>query len=180
MPAPKALLLACTTLLGACARDPHLVEWQVPDTRLVVQMPQPVTTTSKTVAVGGVEVVGVAHVVTFDDVEYLVVQQAIPPAVQEQLKQRWIHDRLDAARDELVASTRGTVQREVGAGLPTPEASFLGREVTVLLPGGRRQMIARLLPTNDVYFQIVVTMPAEPSYEQRLYATRFLESGRLR
>lgn len=175
----RFFMLASTALLLGCARDPQLKEFAVPNTALVVQMPQPVTTTTKTATLAGEEVVGYARTAIFDDVEYAVVHQRIPEPARVEIRRRSIHDVLDAAQAELVAATRGRFQKQVGVALPVGKASFQGREVTLLMPGGGRMMIARLIPTDEQYFQILVTLPAKPSYDQRLYATRFLESAHL-
>jgi hypothetical protein len=173
------VVVVLTVLLLGCVQDPQLTPYQVPGTALEVQMPLPVTTTTKTVTLAGEEVVGYARTAIFDDVEYAVVNQRIPEPVREQIARRSIHDVLDAAQAELVAATRGTFQKQVGVALPIGKASFQGREVTLLMPGSGRMMIARLIPTDEQYYQILVTMPAKPSYDQRLYATRFLESAHL-
>lgn len=177
---PGAIVIAGAALLAACARDPQLTAYAVPETPLVVQMPQPVATTTQTSVLGGTTVTGRTYAVTFDAVQYAVVHLPIPEPVREAIRQQPHEGMMDAAQAELVRAAQGTVQQQVGAGLPTPTASFQGREVTLRLPGGRQVMVARLFVTDADYFQVVVIRPAEPSYDQQLYSTRFLESARLR
>jgi hypothetical protein len=81
---------------------------------------------------------------------------------------------------QLVQASGGTVMEQSGVSLPGATKGHLGREAKLKLPDGRGMMLIRVFPAGDAYIQIAATFPAEPSYNQELYARRFVESVRLR
>src|SRR3989344_1588145 len=80
----------------------------------------------------------------------------------------------------VVQSSGGTVIEQSGVSLPGQRKGHQGREVKLKLPDGRSLMLIRIFPAGDSYIQIAATFPVDPSYNQELYARRFVESVRLR
>lgn len=174
------VLLASAAVLAGCSKKPELLEFSPEGTALLVQMPRPIQHRSREVAVADQTLTAHAYSASFDGVVYVVNHQPIPPAVQQEMRRRPIAGVLDAMQAQLVQSTGGTVVKQMGAALPTPGASFQGREVALRLPDGRHNTIVRVFPADGIHVQVAVTLPLAPSYNQELYAMRFLDSVRLR
>jgi hypothetical protein len=167
-------------LVAACSRKPELVEFVAPEANLVVSMPQPVEHRTRDATLGDTQITAHAYAASFDGVAYVLNFQPIPEVLREQARRVPLDEKLASGQAELVRSTGGRATAQVGAMLPTATGRWLGREVTLALPDGRHRMVVRLFPTDAWYVQVAVTLPVEPSYHQELYATRFLDSVRMR
>lgn len=176
------LLLAALaiTTLASCAKKPEFSEFTPEDTSIVVQMPRPIEHKTKEGLLGDVEVTAHAHMASFDGVNYMLNHQDIPQEVQDRMRRVQTNDALDAAVAQLVQASGGTVVEQSGVSLPGGDKGYLGREAKVRLPGERGFMLIRMFPAGDTYIQVAATYPAEPAYNQELYARRFVESVRLR
>ena len=117
---------------------------------------------------------------SFDGVSYVLNHQDIPEALQERMRRVQTTEALDSAVVQLVQSSGGTVIEQSGVSLPGQRKGYQGREVKLKLPDGRSLMLIRIFPAGDSHIQIAATFPVDPSYNQELYARRFVESVRLR
>ena len=168
------------TTLASCAKKPEFSEFSPDETALVVQMPRPIEHKTKEALIGDEEVTAHAYTASFDGVAYVLNYQAIPEDLQERMRRVQTNDALDSATAQLVRSSGATVVEQSGVSLPGAKKGYLGREVKLKLPDGRSMMLVRMFPAGDLYVQIAATFPVEPSYNQELYARRFIESARLR
>lgn len=171
--------LAFTTL-ASCAKKPEFSEFSPDDTPLVVQMPRPIEHKTKEAEIAEETVTSHAYTASFDGVAYVLNHQAIPEDLQERMRHVQTNDALDSATAQLVRSSGATVVEQNGVSLPGARKGYLGREVKLKLPDGQNMMLVRIFPAGDLYVQIAATFPVEPSYNQELYARRFVESARLR
>lgn len=171
--------LAITTL-ASCAKKPEFSEFTPEGTSIVVQMPRPIEHKTKEAQLGDEDVTAHAYMASFDGVNYVLNHQTIPEALQERMRRVQTQDALDSAIAQLVQTSGGTVMEQSGVSLPGATKGYLGREAKLKLPDGRSMMLIRIFPAGESYIQIAATFPAEPSYNQELYARRFVESARLR
>ena len=171
--------LAVTTLV-ACVKKPEFSEFMPEDTSIVVQMPRPIEHKTQEAQIGEEDVTAHAYMASFDGVSYVLNHQDIPEALQERMRRIQTTEALDSAVVQLVQSSGGTVIEQSGVSLPGQRKGYQGREVKLKLPDGRSLMLIRIFPAGDSYIQIAATFPVDPSYNQELYARRFVESVRLR
>lgn len=176
------LLLAAMaiTTLASCAKKPEFSEFAPENTSLVVQMPRPIEHKTREANLGDEEVTAHAYTASFDGVTYVLNHQTIPEDLQERMRRVQTNDALDSALAQLVQSSGATVIEQSGVSLPGATKGYSGREAKLKLPDGRNMMLIRIFPAGDLYVQIAATFPVEPSYNQELYARRFIESARLR
>lgn len=178
----SALLISAVAIvaLAACAKKPELIEFSPDETTLLVQMPRPIEHKSRDAQLGDEDVTAHAYTASFDGVTYVLNHQNIPEALQEKMRRIQSNDALDSAVAQLVQSSGATVVEQSGVSLPGGTRGYLGREAKLKMPDGQTMMLVHIFPAGDMYIQIAATYPVEPSYNQELYARRFVESARLR
>ncbi len=168
------------TILASCVKKPEFSEFNPEGTALVVQMPKPVEHKTRAANLGGEEVTAHAYTASFDGVGYMLNHQTIPDELQKRMRGVQTNDALDSALAQLVQTSGGKVIEQSGVSLPGANKGYLGREAKLKLPDGQSVMLVRMFSAGDLYIQIAAIFPLEPSYNQELYARRFVESARLK
>ena len=164
-------------LLAACSAKPELRDFTPPGQAFVVKMPGEPTHEQQTAETPAGQVTAHLHVAEFDDVIYAVNYIPIPEAAMANLPKPGTQAALDHGRINLLANAPGATLRREGYNTAKTAGRYLatGGEYELEMPGGAT-MTVRQFVHGGMFYQVATTVPADPSYNQELYAQRFLDS----
>lgn len=164
-------------LLASCSAKPELRDFTPPGQAFVVKMPGEPTHQQQTADTPAGQVTAHIHVAEFDDVVYAVSYIPMPEAAIATLPKMGTQAALDHGRINVLANARGATLRRQGYNTAKTAGRELatGSEYELELPGGAT-MTVRQFVHGGVFCQVVTTVPVRPSYNQELYAQRFLDS----
>jgi hypothetical protein len=173
-----AVLLA--VLLAACSPKPELRPFTPPGQAFIVQMPGPTRHEQRTAETPAGTATSHVDVAEFDGVVYAVNYLPLPDAASEAMPEMGTPEALAYGRAALLETTPGaTVVRESYVSAPLGTRLVAGSNFELELPGGAT-MTVRQFVHEGVFLQVVATVPVRPSYNQELYAQRFLDSFSLK
>lgn len=164
-------------LLAACSAKPELRDFTPPGQAFVVKMPGEPRHEQQTADTPVGQVTAHIHVAEFDDVVYAVNYMPMPEAAAANMPQMGTQAALDHGRINLLANARGAMLRREGYNTAKTAGHQLatGNEYELEMPGGAT-MTVRQFVHGGVFYQVATTVPVRPSYNQELYAQRFLDS----
>ncbi len=164
-------------LLAACSAKPELRDFTPPGQAFVVKMPGEPTHQQQTADTPAGQVTAHLYIVEFDEVAYAVNYIPMPEAAAAALPKMGTQAALDHGRINLLANARGAKLRREGYNTAKTAGRQLatGSEFELEMPGGAT-MSVRQYVHGGVFYQVATTVPARPSYNQELYAQRFLDS----
>jgi hypothetical protein len=164
-------------LLAACSAKPELRDFTPPGQAFVVKMPGEPTHEQQTADTPVGQVTTHLHVAEFNEVIYAVNYVPVPEAALANMPKRGTQAALDHGRVNLLANARGATLRREGYNTAKTAGRDLatGCEYELEMPGGAT-MTVRQFVHRGVFYQVATTVPARPSYNQELYAQRFLDS----
>lgn len=169
-----AVLLAA--LLAACSPKPELRAFTPPGQAFTVQMPGPTRHEQRTEETPVGAVTAHVDVAEFDDVVYAVSYLPLPDVADGTTLKMGTPEAIAFGRAVLLQTTPGvTLVRESWASAPLGKHLVAGNHFELALPG-RATMTVRQFIHAGVFIQVVATVPVRPSYNQELYAQRFLDS----
>ncbi|MFY2762840.1 hypothetical protein [Arenimonas sp. MALMAid1274] len=176
----RALLVALCLLLAACSAKPELRDFTPPGQAFVVGMPGAPRHEQQTVDTPAGKITTHLHVAEFDDVVYAVNYLPMPEAAVQAMPRMGTPEALAHGRASLMASAPGATLLRESFNTARVGASNLatGNEYALQMPGGAT-MTVRQFVHRGVFYQVATTVPVRPSYNQELYAERFLDSFRL-
>ena len=177
MSARLAVMLVGALLLAACSAKPELRDFTPPGEAFVVKMPAVPTHQQQTAQTPVGPVTAHVDVAEFDDVVYAVNYIHMPEAAVAAMPAMGTQAALDHGRINLLATAKGATLLREGYNTAKTAGRNLatGNEFVLAMPGGAT-MTVRQFVHEGVFYQVATTLPVRPSYNQELYATRFLDS----
>lgn len=167
----------CAMLLAACSAKPELRDFTPPGQAFVVKMPGEPTHEQQTQDTAVGPLTAHLHVSEFDGVVYAVNYIKMPQASIDAMPQMGTQPALDHGRVNLMASAKGAKLLREGYNTARTAGRQLatGNQFVLEMPGGAT-MTVRQFVHGGVFYQVATTVPVRPSYNQELYAERFLDS----
>ncbi|MBD8525125.1 hypothetical protein [Pseudomarimonas arenosa] len=164
--------LGLVVLLAACNKKPELVAFSPPGGEFTAQMPSNPWREYKEeqTEFGPVEIV--AYTSSFDEVQYRVGVEKLPDPLSKQFGPAGSERAFDLGRDGMLAQVQARLTEERGKS----SKRWRSREVLAALPDGRHKLIGRVFWNPPFLIYARAVLPADASYNQDLYAVRFLDS----
>lgn len=173
-----AVLLA--VLLAACSPKPEMRPFTAPGQAFTVQMPSTPRHEQRTDETPFGTLTSHVDVAEFDDVVYAVSYLPLPAAAVEAMPEMGTPEGLAHGRVAVLQATPGArFVRENYVPAAFGKLFVPGNRFELALPGGATMTVHQFVHAGVLY-QVVATVPVRPSYNQELYAQRFLDSFSLK